>query len=155
MGSTGAGGSFGAGALAGLMRPGARAAGLIVYGAVAITFDTGYQLRSDVTVLHRMPEDESGGRWVPADHCTMPVLFLAPAEARSDRDETAARCARAGIPYLMRVEIVPRLRHAAATLDRLGADGRYAPVAAAVAGETLMVEEPFRLAFDPELLLAP
>jgi hypothetical protein len=61
------------------------------------------------------------------------------------------RCARAGVPHFMRVELVRRLGHASVQLLAL-ADGEYRP-AAAVAGQRLTADEPFEMDFDPRVLL--
>jgi hypothetical protein len=65
---------------------------------------------------------------------------------------TGERCARWGVPYFMRVEIVRRLQHVSVELLAL-TDGADVQAAEAVAGQRLRATVPFEIDFDPRELL--
>jgi hypothetical protein len=147
--------SYGESRLIELLAPAARRAGFLVYGPVNLTFDPGNWIEPDVTVLHRSGE---GQIWVPATYCTMPVEMVSPSPRglRRDRIDKPRKCAAAGIPFFMRVELNREIRHAAVTLLRLDQKGGdYRSVAHAIAGQTFATDEPFPISFDPTDLLEP
>ncbi|MFI7283470.1 Uma2 family endonuclease [Micromonospora chersina] len=147
------GNSFGEIKLARLLSPAAEAAGLYVCGPINLTFDPRNWIQPDLTVLHTLPQTDLEDRWVPVRYCTMAVEFVSPASRRQDFLEKPQRCAKAGVPYFMRVEIVRRLRSVSVELysrhDRSG----YRLLAKAAAGERLTADLPFPIDFDPADLL--
>jgi Uma2 family endonuclease len=146
--------SWGASRLIIALSRAAEPAGYYVYGSLNLTFGPQRWIQPDVTVLHRVPDSDDTRVWVPADHCTMPVEFVSTSSRRRDAIDKPDLCATAGIRYFMRVEIEPRLRHAAVTLLRLR--GKEQDVLAhAIAGQRLAMVEPFPLVLDPAQLLEP
>lgn len=137
-----------------LLAPFARAAGFLVYGEVNLAFGPGDWIEPDVTVLNRSGRGET---WIPADACTMPVEMISRASSvRRDTIDKPAKCAAAGIPYFLHVQLDPRLGHAEAILSRLDRQaGGYVTSARALAGEELAVDEPFPMRLDPADLLEP
>jgi hypothetical protein len=147
--------SYGEIKLARILAPPAEAAGFLVYGPVNLTFSPGSWIEPDVTVLHR---SGAGQVWVPADYCTMPVEMVSPSPRgiQRDRIDKPAKCAKAGIPFFMRLELNRSIRHASVTLLRLDqAAGAYVSVAHALAGQRFTTDAPFPLTFDPADLLEP
>ena len=147
--------AYGAAGLIVLMSGPARAAGFFVYGSVNLAIAPDTWIQPDLTVLHRVPQSEGTRTWVPADHCTMPVEFVSRSSRRRDRIDKPRLCATAGVPYFMRVEIEPRLRHVAVALLRLGPALDHVEAVHAVAGQRFTMAEPFELSFDPAELLEP
>lgn len=144
--------SYGEMSLAHLLRPAARAAGFYVYGQVNLTFTPQRWIQPDVTILHTPPKTDEEDRWVPASLCTMAVEFVSPGSRRQDFVDKPRRCAEAGVPYFMRVELVRRLRHATVELFTL-ADGGYVTTATATGGQRLRAQAPFPIDLDPADLL--
>ncbi|SBT49288.1 Uma2 family endonuclease [Micromonospora auratinigra] len=144
--------SYAEGELLHLLKPGAKAAGYYVYGQVNLTFSPDRWIQPDLTVLHAVPETEWEDRWIPVQLCTMVVEFVSPGSRRQDFVDKPRRCAEAGVPYFMRVQLVRRLRHVEVeflTLD----DGGYVSTARAVSGQRLKLDLPFPIDFDPVELL--
>lgn len=144
--------AFGEMKLARLLAPAAEAAGFYVSGPVNLTFDSRQWIQPDVTILHSLPQTDEEDRWVPVRLCTMAVEFVSTGSRKQDFVDKPRRCAEAGVPYFMRVEIVRRLRHASVTFFTL-VDGEYQCTAEAVAGQRLQAEQPFVINFDPRELL--
>jgi hypothetical protein len=144
--------SYGEHKLSALLQPGAEAAGLYVMGPVNLTFHPDFWLQPDLTVLHTPPRDAHDDTWVPAQLCTMAVEFVSRGSARSDKVDKPKLYAEGGIPYLMRVELVPGIRHASAVLLKLSG-GEYQTIAQALAGQRFETAEPFAIRFDPRTLL--
>ncbi|MGC4804234.1 Uma2 family endonuclease [Micromonospora sp. DT233] len=145
--------SYGEGKLIRILGPTAEAAGFYVYGQVNLTFSPQRWIQPDVTVLHDLPKTDEEDRWVPAHLCTMAVEFVSPGSRRQDFVDKPRRCAEAGVPYFMRVQISRRLRHVAVELSALGEFGGYDTVAKAVSGQRLRADAPFPIDFDPADLL--
>ena len=82
----------------------------------------------------------------------MVVELLSPSSARNDKIDKPRICADAGIPYFMRVELVPTISHASVILLKI-VDGEYKKLAAGIAGQTFQADEPFPVSFDPRDLL--
>jgi len=144
--------SYGEHELSHLIRDAARAAGLFVYGSVNLKFNPDRWIQPDVTILHELPETDEEDIWIPARLCTMVVEFVSPRSQKQDRINKPEICARGGIPYFMRVEIVRRLRHAKIELSVLE-HGQYELIAEAISGQMLNAREPFPMSFDPRQLL--
>ncbi|HWG99707.1 MAG TPA: Uma2 family endonuclease [Pilimelia sp.] len=144
--------SYGEAKLIRLLGPAVEAAGLYLYGAVNLSLAPRRWIQPDVTVLHTLPRTEAEDRWIPAALCTMVVEFVSPGSRQQDFVDKPRRCAEAGVPYFMRVELVRRLGHASVALHR-PEDGAYQPVASAVSGQRLRAAEPFEIDFDPRELL--
>lgn len=144
--------SYGEITLAHLLRPAAHAAGFYVYGPVNLTYNPGTWIQPDVTVLHTLPQTDEEDKWVPVGLCTMAIEFVSPGSRKQDFVNKPDRCARWGVPYFMRVEIVRRLRHVSVELLALN-DGSYVRAAEAVAGQRLQATAPFEIDFDPRELL--
>lgn len=140
--------------LARILAPFAEAAGFLVYGEVNLAFGPGDWIEPDLTILNRSGE---GQIWIPADACTMPVEMISRASSvRRDIIDKPAKCAAAGIPYFLHVQLDRRLGHAEVTLSRLDREAaHYVTSGRALAGEKLTVAEPFPLSFDPADLLEP
>jgi Uma2 family endonuclease len=145
--------SWGKVELAALMREPARRAGLYVYGTISLAFGPQSWIEPDVTILYRVPRPEDR-IWVPVDHCVMPVEVVSPSSRRRDMIDKPAGCAAAGIPYFMRVELEPTLRHVDVVLMKLD-NGKYKVESAAPSGQKFATTEPFVLSFDPAVLLEP
>ncbi|QSB15850.1 Uma2 family endonuclease [Natronosporangium hydrolyticum] len=138
--------------LARLVADAAESAGFSLSGPVNLKFDEGTWIQPDLTVLHTLPKTDEEDRWVPSAYCTMVVEFVSRSNRRKDFVATPDLCAKGGVPYFLRVELVRRLSHASAQLFRL-TDGRYEPVVEATAGQVFEAVEPFPMRFDPRQLL--
>jgi Uma2 family endonuclease len=131
----------------------AHAAGFIVFGSINLTFSPGRWIEPDVTVLHRVPDNDEDDLWVPAQYCTLPVEIISRSSRRRDRIDKPALCAQVGIPFFMQIEVVRRLGQVTVTLLELGGDRRYETVAQAANGQRFEMKAPFECAFDPADLL--
>jgi hypothetical protein len=80
----------------------------------------------------------------------IPIEFVSASSRRRDRIDRPAVCAKAGIPYFMRIEIDDH--DARVELFKL-ADGAYTVHAKALAGQRFETEIPFPVCFDPAVLL--
>jgi hypothetical protein len=147
--------SYGKLRLAALMEVPARAAGLVVYGSINLRVNPDTWIEPDVTLLRHVPDKDSDGLWVPADHCALAVEFVSRSSRRRDVLDRPAVCGPAGIPYFMHIEIVRRLQHVEITLARLGAKGVHSVMAEAISGQVFEMSEPFKVSFDPAELLEP
>lgn len=147
--------SYGAAELSSLIRTAARKAGYYVSGPVNLTFHTGRWIIPDLTVLHTLPKDDYEDKWVPAAYVLMPVEFVSRSRDSRKRDfvNKPQRCAAAGVPYFMRVEIVRQLRSVTVELLSLVDNERYEPLAGAVSGQVFETAEPFEMRFAASDLL--
>jgi Uma2 family endonuclease len=132
----------------------ASAKGYIVTGPLNLTFSPGDWIQPDICVLHKAPETEDTNKWVPADHFTMAVEFVSPSSKKRDEIDKPALCARAGIPYFVRVEINREQRAAEISQHKL-VGGSYRLLVQAFAGERFTMTEPFEASFDVAELLVP
>lgn len=144
--------TYGEARLVRILGPAVDAAGYFVTTTVNLTLNPGTWLQPDVTVLHTLPADEHEDRWVPVTSCLMAVEFVSPSSRRTDRIDKPALYAAAGVPYLMRVEIVRKLRHASVALMKL-TGGEYRDIAGALTGQRMVTDEPFPIDFPVEDLL--
>lgn len=137
-----------------LITPAAEAAGFSVSGPVNLTFGPGRWIVPDVTVLHTLPQNDEEDLWVPASYILMPVEFVSRSQDARKRDfvDKPRRCAEAGIPYFMRIQIVRRLRSAEVELLKL-VDGKYEAFAGAAGGHEFATSEPFEMRFTPRDLV--
>jgi Uma2 family endonuclease len=146
--------SYGAIELGSLVRTGARAAGFYVSGPVNLTFSPGQWIVPDLTVLHTLPQNDHEDKWVPASYVLMPVEFVSRSQDSRKRDfiDKPRRCAEAGIPYFMRIQIVRQLRSVEIELLKL-AEGKYASLTGAAGGQEFATAEPFEMRFIPRDLV--
>lgn len=144
--------SWGEGKLLRTISDAAEAAGLYVFPPVNLMFRPDRWIQPDVTVLHTLPQTDEEDLWVPATYATMVVEFVSRGSRKRDFIDKPDICAKGGVPYFMRVELVRRLRHASVELSKL-VDGEYQPTASGVAGSTFKADEPFPMQFDPRSLL--
>lgn len=144
--------SYAEGELLHLLKPAAKEAGYYVFGQVNLTFSPDRWIQPDLTVLHALPETDQDDRWIPVRLCTMAVEFVSPASRRQDFVDKPRRCAEAGVPYFMRVQVVRQIRHVGVEFLTLR-DGGYVSTAQAVSGQRLKLDAPFTIDFDPVELL--
>lgn len=146
--------SYGAIELSALLRTSASAAGYYVSGPVNLTFHIGRWIQPDLTILHTLPQDDHEDLWVPASYVLMPVEFVSRSQDSRKRDfvNKPQRCAEAGIPYFLRVEIVRQLRSVHVDLLKL-VDGAYESIAGGVGGQMFEAAEPFEFRFNPRDLV--
>lgn len=100
----------------------------------------------DIAVAYRDRIDWQAKEQDPAVF-TLVIEVASPSTASIDRTIKAERYAQAGIPGYWRVELDP-IKVIAYALR----DGAYAGLGAWDAGETLEVDEPVRVSFDPAVL---
>ncbi|MFI7072519.1 Uma2 family endonuclease [Micromonospora sediminicola] len=144
--------SYAEGELLHLLKPAAKEAGSYVFGQVNLTFSPDRWIQPDLTVLHALPETDQDDRWIPVRLCTMAVEFVSPGSRRQDFVDKPRRCAEAGVPYFMRVQVVRQIRHVGVEFLTLR-DGGYVSTAQAVSGQRLKLDAPFTIDFDPVELL--
>ncbi|GAA3771754.1 Uma2 family endonuclease [Micromonospora maritima] len=144
--------SYAEGELLHLLKPAAKEAGYYVFGQVNLTFSPDRWIQPDLTVLHALPETDQDDRWIPVRLCTMAVEFVSPGSRRQDFVDKPRRCAEAGVPYFMRVQVVRQIRHVGVEFLTLR-DGGYVSTAQAVSGQRLKLDAPFTIDFDPVELL--
>ncbi|WP_218060565.1 Uma2 family endonuclease [Micromonospora sediminicola] len=144
--------SYAEGELLHLLKPAAKEAGYYVFGQVNLTFSPDRWIQPDLTVLHALPETDQDDRWIPVRLCTMAVEFVSPGSRRQDFVDQPRRCAEAGVPYFMRVQVVRQIRHVGVEFLTLR-DGGYVSTAQAVSGQRLKLDAPFTIDFDPVELL--
>lgn len=138
---------FGMIELAVLLRESAMNAGRRVYPTVNVEFSPQRWIQPDLTVLK---EPIKGLTWIPADLVLMPVEFVSASSRRRDRIDKPAECARAGIPYFMRVEFAKD----AVKVELLKLDGiLYKTLVVAFSGQKFETDVPFPMSFDPAQLL--
>lgn len=138
---------FGMLQLAMLLNDKAMQAGRRVYPTVNVEFGPQRWIQPDMTVLKEPIRDLT---WIPADLVLMPVEFVSASSRRRDRIDKPAECARAGIPYFMRVEFARE--SVKVELSQLDGD-RYKPLTAGFSGQQFETEVPFPMSFDPAQLL--
>lgn len=146
---------LGAARLLRLIGPPTDAAGLYALGGtINLTFSKDSWINPDLTVLHTLPATDEEDTWVPAGYALLPIEFLSPGSRNRSRDmiDKPGMCARAGIPYFMRVQIVRRLQSVQIELLEL-ANGAYEPVALAAGDQLFETGEPFQMRFKPRELL--
>ncbi|WP_328342028.1 Uma2 family endonuclease [Micromonospora sp. NBC_00421] len=139
-------------ALASAFVPAAEATGRHVLGRVNLTFTASCWIQPDVTVLHSLPADDEQERWVTATLCTMAVEFVRRGD-RPDPVDRLRRCATAGVPWFLRVELDRRPQRMTATLWGRDDGGGYPVVCRAVGGQRLRSRLPFPIDFAPARLL--
>ncbi|MFI7213794.1 Uma2 family endonuclease [Micromonospora maritima] len=144
--------SYAEGELSHLLKPAAKEAGYYVFGQVNLTFSPDRWIQPDLTVLHALPETDQDDRWIPVRLCTMAVEFVSPGSRRQDFVDRPRRCAEAGVPYFMRVQVVRQIRHVGVEFLTLR-NGGYVSTAQAVSGQRLKLDAPFTIDFDPVELL--
>ncbi|AEV88130.1 hypothetical protein ACWT_7120 [Actinoplanes sp. SE50] len=128
------------------MKQAARKAGLWVYAEVNIVSGDDLFI-PDLVVLRR----SGGGKTtMPIAEAVLLGEIVSTGNRRKDVVDRPREYAAAGVPYFLRIDF--RNRVPALVLHEL-ADGEYQPVAAAAAGGTFEMREPFPFAVDPEELL--
>ncbi|MFC7618399.1 Uma2 family endonuclease [Actinokineospora soli] len=139
--------SFAAGELHAFFRVPAREAGFRAYPAVNVKFSDKTWIEPDLVVAAKAFHHET---WVDAADLIMPVEFVSPSSRRKDRVDKPARCAAAGIPYFMRVEV----DYDDVLIELLQLrGGDYRSHALGKSGEVFEMDLPFPLSFDPASLL--
>ena len=139
--------SFAAGELYAFFRAPARAAGYRAYLTTNLKFSDKTWIEPDLTVLTKPFKHAT---WIDPTGMIMPVEFVSPSSRRNDHIDKPARCAAAGIPFFMRVEI--GYDEVAIELLRLSGDA-YKPYAHGAMGQLFEMDLPFGLSFDPADLL--
>jgi Uma2 family endonuclease len=141
--------SWAAGQLLLQLSTGARAAGYAVYNALSLRTDPKGWIEPDLVVLKAPVREQT---WFEHDQVLCPVEIVSRSSRRRDRIDKPATCARLGIPYFMRVEILRG--ESVVEMLRLD-DDRYVAHAKALSGQTFEITEPFAASFDPKVLLEP
>ncbi|GAB3801460.1 Uma2 family endonuclease [Micromonospora zhanjiangensis] len=129
-----------------LLKQAAKRAKLWVYHEVNVVSGDDLFI-PDIAVFRR-----SGGGRVSLDIADAVLLgeIVSPGNRRKDVIDRPRQYAAAGVPYFLRVDA--RNRVPAVALFEL-VDGEYRPVAAAAAGGTFTMTEPFAFSIDPADLL--
>ncbi len=141
------GNSWAAGVLYRLFFDHAMEAGYVTYLPLNVEFDPRSWIEPDLVVLRQSLKKV---KFVPVGLMVMPVEFVSPSSRRNDYIDKPARCAAAGVPYFMQVEI----DYDDALVNLLKLEGaRYVRVAEARAGQKVETELPFHMSFDPAVLL--
>jgi Uma2 family endonuclease len=99
----------------------------------------------DVVVVRRLTPRTNN---FPADQVALAAEVVSPSTRSHDRFRKPALYAQAGIPAYLRVELDPL--HVVAY--RLDDEGVYAEYGRAPAGETISLDVPFPVSFDPAVL---
>lgn len=141
--------SWAAGELHALLRGPARESGAAAYLTLNLQFTPRRWIEPDLTVLREQVKNVT---WVLPHEVLMPIEFVSRSSVQRDRIDKPALCAKAGIPYFMRVEITEDEAHV--ELLRL-VDSHYVRHAKALSGQEFRTELPFPIAFDPAQLLEP
>ncbi|TDC37261.1 Uma2 family endonuclease [Micromonospora sp. 15K316] len=132
--------------LAYLLKRAARRAGLWLYHEVNIVAGDDLFI-PDIAVL----DAPGGGRTtMTIDHAVLLGEIVSPGNRRKDVIDRAREYAAAGVPFFLRVDL--RNRVPSMALFEL-AEGEYRPVAAAAAGSTFQMRQPFAFSVDPADLL--
>ncbi|WP_327032442.1 Uma2 family endonuclease [Micromonospora ureilytica] len=132
--------------LAYLLKQAARRAGLWLYHEVNVVSDDDL-LIPDIAVL-KVP---GGGRMAMSiEHAVLLGEIVSPGNRRKDVIERPREYAAVGVPFFLRVDL--RNRVPTMALFEL-VDGEYRPLAAAAAGSTFAMREPFEISIDPAELL--
>ncbi|MFG2046240.1 Uma2 family endonuclease [Micromonospora sp. NPDC048935] len=124
----------------------ARKAGFWVYPAINVISGDDLFI-PDIAVLR----NSGGGRTtVPVAEAVLLGEIVSPGNRRKDVIDRPREYAAVGVPFFLRVDL--RNRVPTIALFEL-VDGEYRPLAAAAAGSTFAVVEPFEFAIDPAELL--
>lgn len=133
-----------------LLEPAVRRAGLYLASRANLMFEATDWIEPDINVL----KTKTWQTWVPAEYFAMPIEVVSPSSHRRDKVDKPARCAQAGVPYFMTVEVTPELQEVVVRQRKLdAASGTYRMLAEAASGQTFGMTEPFELSFDPAELL--
>lgn len=119
---------------------------LAVCGGVGVVLAEDQRPLPDLVVL-RDPDPEQNN--FAAHELALVGEVVSPSTRSNDRFRKPALYAQAGIPSYLRVELDPL--HVVAY--RLDPEGVYTEYARAAAGETIHLELPFPVSFDPAVLL--
>lgn len=139
--------SYAAGELYALFRAPARALGYRAYPPVNMEFDQKNWIEPDLAVLR---EPVKHLTFVPIGLLLMPVELVSPSSRTKDYVDKPARCARAGVPYFMRVEV----EYDEVLIDLLKLEGeQYVLLEKGEGGREFSTELPFPMRFDPAVLL--
>lgn len=129
-----------------------RADGCISYTTLNVQLEAQRWIQPDFTVLK---QNIRGEVWVPAAKVLVVGECVSPSSKKNDRIDKPIRCAEAGIPYFMWVEVSSARQRVEVELLRLEEDGVYRNQAKALDGQSFETELPFPLSFDPAELLEP
>lgn len=144
------GNSFAEVRLISLLEPAVRCAGLFLASRATLTFETTDWIESDINVLNT----KTWLTWVPAKHFVMPIEVVSPSSHRRDKVDKPARCAEAGVPYFMTVDLDLPTQTVVVQLRKLdAANGTYSLLTEATSGQMFTMTEPFEVSFDPARLL--
>ncbi len=128
------------------MKQAARKAKLWLYAEVNVV--SGQDLFIPDLVVLRVP---GGGRTtMDIRHAVLLGEVVSPGNRRKDIIDRPREYGAAGVPFFLRVDL--RNRVPTVALFEL-TDGEYRPVAAAAAGSTFVMREPFEFSVDPGDLL--
>ncbi|MEV4496905.1 Uma2 family endonuclease [Micromonospora arborensis] len=124
----------------------ARKAGFWVYPEINVISGDDLFI-PDIAVLRK----SGGGRTtVPIAEAVLLGEIVSPGNRRKDVIDRPREYAAAGVPFFLRVD----LRNRVPTMALLElVDGEYRPLAAAAAGSTFAMREPFEFSIDPAELL--
>ena len=125
---------------------GAAPADLAVAEAVGVVIATDQRPIPDVVVVRGFDLEVNN---YPADQVALAVEIVSRSTRSNDRFRKPALYAQAGIPSYLRVELDPL--HIVAY--RLDPEGVYTEYARAAASDTIQLELPFPVSFDPAVLL--
>ncbi|MDI1459650.1 Uma2 family endonuclease [Catellatospora sp. KI3] len=141
--------SHGSAALGSAMMDSARSRGLYLCGSLTLVLGQPDRwIQPDITVL----DGPVRGTWVPSEHAVLVAEFVSPESRRRDRIDKPAKCAAAGIPWYLTVDLDEDRERASVELFELK-DGAYRSVRIAHAGQTFEINSPFDARFDPAELL--
>jgi Uma2 family endonuclease len=129
-----------------LLHQAARPAGLRAYPEINIISGSDLFI-PDVSVVRT---SGAGRRTMDISEAVLLVEIVSEQSRRKDLIDRPVEYAAAGVPWFMRVDL--RNRVPAIVLHQL-LDGRYEPLAAAAAGSTFTMKEPFAFTVDPADLL--
>ena len=134
-----------------ILRNPARSAGYTAYTTVNVVIDQQRWIEPDLAVLRKPGH---GKVWVPSANVVLVGECVSFSSRKNDRVDKPTRCAEAGIPYFMRVEVSYPKQRVEVELLRLE-DGEYQVLAKALDGQRFETELPFPVSFDPAELLEP
>lgn len=141
--------SWAAGQLLLQLTTGASTAGYSVYNALNLRTDPQGWIEPDLVVLRAPVRAQT---WLEPDQVLCPIEIVSRSSRHRDRIDKPANCARLGIPYFMRVEILAE----ESLVEMLRLDGSsYIGHAKGLSGQTFEITEPFAASFDPVVLLEP
>lgn len=123
-------------------------AGLLVVECVGVILASDQRPIPDLVVIRDSGDDEETYNF-PAEQVVLVAEIVSRSSRSDDRFRKPAQYALAGIPCYLRVE----LEQPHVVAYRIGADGMYVEVASAEPGQTLALDEPFPVSFDPAVLL--